>query len=197
MAKDDSKDPFNRIANPDGWPLRDKDNDAPQLRPQMQYSRPAPNLAPSGAMGIRTGLGQAQVREADPPPLDPEAKLTFTSAINADPMRYYTGDMPTMPGYSFLARVNDAPTPYGMEEGRIEQLVLKHDDEVVARYNHGRWIGALPDLLPLKLRKDRQVAIEHSPYCSSRVDTLRDRDEVHTVLPEIIQNLQQVQHRPA
>ncbi|WP_224815631.1 hypothetical protein [Hasllibacter sp. MH4015] len=139
--RDDSKDAFNSITNPDGSPLRDKDNDAPQFKPQMRYTQPAPNLAPGGAMGLRTGLGQSREQQDDRPPLDPEAKLTFTSAITVDPQRYYTGDMPTMPGYSFLARVNDTPTPYGLDEGRIEQLVLKFEDETVARYNHGKWIG--------------------------------------------------------
>lgn len=47
-----SKDTFNRITNPDGTPVRDKDNAQLVLKPS--YSRrPAPNLAPGGAVGIK------------------------------------------------------------------------------------------------------------------------------------------------
>ena len=47
-----SKDTFNRITNPDGTPVRDKDNAKPTLKPSFSR-RPAPNLAPPGASGIK------------------------------------------------------------------------------------------------------------------------------------------------
>lgn len=47
-----SKDSFNRVTNPDGSPIRDKDN--AQLVPKPSFAqRPAPNLAPPGASGIK------------------------------------------------------------------------------------------------------------------------------------------------
>ncbi|QBY02534.1 hypothetical protein E2K80_18800 [Rhodophyticola sp. CCM32] len=135
--KDDSKDAFTRVTHPDGSPIRDKDNAAPQHKPQMQYSQPAPNLAPGGAMGIWTGLGQRPAKP-QPPELDPEVKLIFTGAIVAEPMRYYSGEMPTMPGYSFRAQVNNHPSPSGIDGGRIERLT--HDGDEVARFGQGRWL---------------------------------------------------------
>ena len=49
------KKPFNFRANPDDEPLRDKDNADPRHEPKIER-KPAPNLAPSGTMGIRLGL---------------------------------------------------------------------------------------------------------------------------------------------
>lgn len=49
------KKPFNFRANPSDEPLRDKDNADPRHEPKIER-KPAPNLAPSGTMGIRLGL---------------------------------------------------------------------------------------------------------------------------------------------
>ncbi|MFV1582663.1 MULTISPECIES: hypothetical protein [unclassified Phaeobacter] len=48
--------PFNLSADPDKDPLRDKDNANPELKPKLSESKPRPNLAPGGSMGIRQGL---------------------------------------------------------------------------------------------------------------------------------------------
>lgn len=47
-----SKDAFAHITNPDGTPVRDKDNAQPVLKPNYS-NRAAPNIAPTGGMGIR------------------------------------------------------------------------------------------------------------------------------------------------
>lgn len=47
-----SKPAFTRVTNPDGSPIRDKDNAHPQLKPKHPH-RPQPNLAPTGSKGIR------------------------------------------------------------------------------------------------------------------------------------------------
>lgn len=56
MAETRSQSPFNRVTQPDGSPLRDKDNAAPEPKPSNQNLKPRPNLAPAGAMGIKTNL---------------------------------------------------------------------------------------------------------------------------------------------
>ena len=47
-----SKPAFARVTNPDGSPIRDKDNAHPQLKPKRPH-QPQPNLAPTGSKGIR------------------------------------------------------------------------------------------------------------------------------------------------
>jgi hypothetical protein len=56
--------PFNLEADPDKDQIRDKDNTAPEHKPKLDQSKPRPNLAPLGSIGIREGLPQ---READKP----------------------------------------------------------------------------------------------------------------------------------
>lgn len=52
--------PFNLSADPDKMQLRDKDNAAPEHKPKLSQSKPRPNLAPGGSLGIRQGLPQRQ-----------------------------------------------------------------------------------------------------------------------------------------
>lgn len=53
---DRPKNPFNLNANPENDRIRDKDNAKPKLQPKHLNIKPAPNLAPSGAKGIKRGL---------------------------------------------------------------------------------------------------------------------------------------------
>lgn len=53
---DNPKKPFNLNAEPEPDILRDKDNTAPRYEPKLAKKKSAPNLAPSGYMGIRHGL---------------------------------------------------------------------------------------------------------------------------------------------
>lgn len=140
MARDpkSSKDAFARITNPDGTPVRDKDNAQTTLKPNYSQ-RPAPNLAPAGAMGIR------QPRPHNPlvPRNDNATQervmlpsfMTIDSDIQADTHRYITGHFSSDPQISFLARVSHDPTPHGFNGSRVEQLVLKEGDETIMRHN--------------------------------------------------------------
>ena len=48
--------PFNLNADPDRMKVRDKDNAKPQLQPKHLPINPAPNLAPTGSLGIKRNL---------------------------------------------------------------------------------------------------------------------------------------------
>jgi hypothetical protein len=56
--------PFNLSADPEKDPIRDKDNAGPEHKMKLADSKPRPNLAPGGAMGIRQGLPQRQIDQA-------------------------------------------------------------------------------------------------------------------------------------
>lgn len=85
------KKPFNLHAKPKKEPLRDKDNGAPKPPPPSQSRKPAPNLAPTGSMGIRRGLpskdhGQEPTKPARSPfALGDKGKLTREFKPLADP----------------------------------------------------------------------------------------------------------------
>jgi len=50
------KKPFNLHANPKDTPIRDKDNVEIKLQPKHLPINPAPNLAPTGSLGIKRDL---------------------------------------------------------------------------------------------------------------------------------------------
>ncbi|MBL1438164.1 MAG: hypothetical protein COB08_018425 [Rhodobacteraceae bacterium] len=50
------KNPFNLHADPDKMKVRDKDNAKPKLQLKHLPINPAPNLAPTGSLGIKRGL---------------------------------------------------------------------------------------------------------------------------------------------
>ena len=56
--------PFNLNADPEKDEIRDKDNAAPEHKMKLTVSKPRPDLAPGGSMGIRQGLPP---REANQP----------------------------------------------------------------------------------------------------------------------------------
>ena len=129
------------LTNPDGSPLRDKDNAQPTLKP-VHATRPAPTLAPAGAMGIRTGLGTGLTEpglaeEIRFMPEYEQSGLGLDHGIEFEGSLYTEGRVLTMPGYDFLLRIGDEPRPDGIEGGKIDQLILKKDGATVARYNHG------------------------------------------------------------
>lgn len=74
------KKPFNLLARPDDEPLRDKDNAHPRHEPKIER-KPAPNLAPGGALGIRRGL---------PSKDDSKAEKRFNFAKAGDLTRAFT-----------------------------------------------------------------------------------------------------------
>ena len=122
------KDSFNRITNPDGTPVRDKDNAQPILKPSNQNLRPAPNLAPGGAVGIRQPRPQPRAALAP-------SFINIDSDIDADTHRYVTGHFVGTPRHSFLARVSNEPTRDGLNGSSVDQLVLKQGDQTVFRFN--------------------------------------------------------------
>ena len=134
---DDGKSPrvhFNRST--DTAPLRDKDNAAPTPKPSMAYS-PAPNLAPTGAAGITPRMPAQERPEGRPAPPDKQPGIDIREPLWTDKAYYTDGKITSMPGYSFMARVTDELSEKGINGGKIDQLVLSKDDQVVARYNQG------------------------------------------------------------
>ena len=134
MSDEISRKSFNAAGRPEAAPLRDKDNAAPPHPKPETVIQPAPNLAPPGMSGIRTGLPRDDQPSA---PEKTQAGLTLNHPLRTDDTCYTDGRILTMPGYSFMARLSDEPSKTGLDGGRIEQLVLQRDGKVVARYNHG------------------------------------------------------------
>ncbi|MEE4207878.1 MAG: hypothetical protein V2I43_01265 [Parvularcula sp.] len=141
IAFERSEEFTREITNPDGSPLRDKDNAHPTLRPAYA-TRPQPNLAPGGTKGIRTRLA---TRTPDPEPTEDirflpkfeQNGLAVDHGIEVDTTLYTEGRVLTMPGYDFVVRISEEPRQDGIDGGKIDQLVLKRDGATVARYNHG------------------------------------------------------------
>ena len=144
MPQKSSKDSFNRITNPDGTPVRDKDNDAPQAKPDLTYNRPPPNLAPTGTMGIR------QSRKAWPitPSNDADNKRNplvpgsggSGIAIEGGKLPsnlWIKGEILTMPGYSFYAKTYNEPSKFGIDGGKISKLDVYKDEQLVLRFDRG------------------------------------------------------------
>ena len=143
-----SKDAFERITNPDGTPVRDKDNAAPDLKPTYAQ-RPAPNLAPPGMSGIRRQTTQGQERPAQEKIIfrkDPSSLVPLTNKQEAgmsidggkiEPDLWIKGTLITMPGYCFAAKMYDAPSEHGLEGGQISKLEVRKDGEVIMNYDRG------------------------------------------------------------
>lgn len=55
--------PFNLSADPNKDQIRDKNNAHPEHKPQLSQSKPRPNLAPGGAVGIRQGLPAQEIKK--------------------------------------------------------------------------------------------------------------------------------------
>lgn len=112
-----------------------KDNAAPIPKPSnTRSSSPAPS--PTGTVGPRHTQSPSQNRE---PIRATQPGISVDQTLFADDARYTDGKLLTMPGYSFMARVNDAPSKTGLEGGKLEQLVVRKDDKPVAIYNNG-WV---------------------------------------------------------
>lgn len=122
---------FLRAAQQDATPLRDKDNTDPKLKPEFA-TKPAPNLAPPGMVGIRSSTRQEQ-----PEPPKPEAKLVIFDKPRRPDNLYIDGRVLTMPGYGFQAKVYDQPSKFGIEGGKISKLDVTKDGELVGRYDRG------------------------------------------------------------
>jgi hypothetical protein len=126
------------ITNPDGTPVRDKDNAAPQHKPSFA-TRPAPNLAPPGMSGIKQPPQQAQASELPLKPLlPPEEQAGIALNENPDDKSLWTdGRIITMPGYTFDAMVFNEPSGYGIDEGKISKLQVRKDGHLVINYDRG------------------------------------------------------------
>lgn len=125
------------ITNPDGTPLRDKDNADPRLKPPG-VTYPAPNLAPGGAMGIRQSSQQQSLNLETPKPAQqqPRSGLSIHGG-KTDPGPWIDGKIVTMPGYTFQAKMNLNKTPHGIEGGAILKLEVRKDGKPVMAYDRG------------------------------------------------------------
>ena len=130
MSDDKQRKPFNEASQGETPAFRDKDNAAPRVPPPEQATKPAPNLAPPGMMGIRTSITAQQqpVTHAKP-----EVKLPALDQGNA--WRFTDGKLLSMPGYSFAAKLTETPDKSGLDGGTVEQLVVTKDGRQVALYD--------------------------------------------------------------
>jgi len=121
------------VTNPDGSPIRDKDNAQLTPKPPQGVTRPAPNLAPPGMQGIRTGLKQPVQRTTEPhtPP------IITKDAGQRDTSLWIDGKITTMKGYEFQAKMYDEPSKFGIDGGKISKLDVRKDGELVMRYDRG------------------------------------------------------------
>ncbi|MEP1610595.1 MAG: hypothetical protein ABJL72_01600 [Roseobacter sp.] len=129
LNKTDAKE----ITNPDGSPLRNKDNAQLKPKPPQGVTRPARNLAPPGMSGIRTGLKQPVQRSPEP---QKPASIP-RGAGQVDPSQWIDGKITTMKGYEFQAKMTDEPSKHGIDGGKISQLDVRKDGELVMRYDRG------------------------------------------------------------
>jgi hypothetical protein len=121
------------ITNPDGSPLRNKDNAQLTPKPPQGVTRPAHNLAPPGMSGIKTGLKQPVQR--DPEPQKPASNTK--EAGQRDATQWIDGKITTMKGYEFQAKMFDAPSKHAIDGGKISKLDVRKDGELVMRYDRG------------------------------------------------------------
>lgn len=113
------------ITNPDGSPLRHKDNAQLKPKPPQGVTRPAPNLAPPGMLGIKTGLIQPVQRS---PELQRPASIPKETR-QRDASQWIDGKITTMKGYEFQAKMTDEPSRHGIDGGKISQLDVRKDGE--------------------------------------------------------------------
>jgi hypothetical protein len=122
-----------QITNPDGSPLRNKDNAQLKPKPPQGVTRPVPNLAPPGMLGIRTGLKQPVQRSPEP-----QRPASIPKEIGQrDASHWIDGKITTMKGYEFQAKISDEPSKHGIDGGKISQLDVRKDGELVMRYDRG------------------------------------------------------------
>lgn len=154
MSDDRLKETFRVRAGDKRERLRDRDNAAPRPAPPVFVSRPAPNMAPPGTLGIRRGLPVAQARQAAEPVSRPLAE-TFRShstpqrdrlmragieITGGDPDRdsWISGRFRDQPQYLFMAKINALPSGYGIGGGRVAELELLRNGRPVAHYRR-KW----------------------------------------------------------
>lgn len=143
--------PFKLHSRPNDEPLRDKDNAHPRHEPKIER-KPAPNLAPGGAVGIRRGLAPPQGNKATQkkrftlgvkgtlsPEFQQRARFDLNIAGNRINHGQWTkGTIKSMPGYRFEAKVFQAPSQFGIDNGVISKLHIRNrDGKVVVNYDRG------------------------------------------------------------
>lgn len=147
---DRPKKPFNLNFEQDEDPIRDKDNTAPRYEPQLPKKKSAPNLAPGGFLGIRRWLPRNPSNDQNAKPFalsEPnkltekfEAKAKSDLKIEGGKINYQEwtkGEITSMPGYRFWAKVFEIPSSYGIDSGKISKLEIRKDGEPVVRYERG------------------------------------------------------------
>ena len=121
--------------------IRDKDNAAPRPKPPSIARYPAPNMAPIGAVGIKTTTNHSKE------PAMPKQNKIPIEFTRGDPNEggWIDGRIKNMEGYNFRAKVLDLPSQNGIEGGKIEKLLVRNGSYPVVFYDRG-W-GAKPETL--------------------------------------------------
>jgi hypothetical protein len=135
MAKRTSRLHFINVTDQTDKPkFRDKGNTAPRPTPPSFVRYPAPNMAPSGMMGIRA---QAVPRQEQQEP-SPQTQPFNRANDNGDDQTLWTeGHIFTMDGYTFNAQLSDEPTFLGIDGGKITALDVRKHGLTVMRYDQG------------------------------------------------------------
>ena len=136
MARRTSKSDFTAASKAKDHPkLRDKDNAQPRVKPATGVTRPAYNLAPPGMSGIKTG---SQPRVQQGPELERQRPITIKENGKEQSL-WIDGKITSMKGYEFKARLFDEPSNLGIDGGKISELDVRKEGELVMRYDRG-WV---------------------------------------------------------
>lgn len=112
-------------------PARDKDNTGRAPKPPTFVpGGGASNLAPRGALGTKPGLPAAPIVPAKP---------MHVEIINGTSEKDFgiQGTITSMEGYRFTAKVNDLPSQFGVDGGKITKLQINHGDRIAAQFDRG------------------------------------------------------------
>lgn len=136
---DNPKRPFNNASAPKdkNAHIRDKDNASPDLKPSFA-KQPAPNLAPSGMMGIQ--------RSAQPSFEPRQGEIALVSIVKSHPRpEMLTGGRFTdRKGHGFAVEISPYRSIAGIEGGKINQLEIQENGKIVAQYKNMEWTR-IPD----------------------------------------------------
>lgn len=114
--------------------IRDQDNAAPEFKPNFA-SKPRDNQAPYGAKGIQTGLGKHTAEEQQPVSLVKD---------HPHPHLLTDGRFSDQPNISYVLKIENYRTHYGIEQGKITQLEMQDQGRIVAQFTGGQWTK-IPD----------------------------------------------------
>ena len=141
------------------------------------------------------------------PDLDRDSdSICIENKILTDKHIYFEGSIGEIEGYDFWCREAFLDSDNGIGGGRLDQLVLKHNDEIVARFNHGwdippettehaRAIDAICDrMVSPRPDWDNDPALEFEASIAEDIDMEQELELVDDVEPEPVFNFEPDHH---